>query len=169
MGRWRGQGRTLKSKNEKSCRWSCLFSCLRKGFCYLTMVLWIIDHVYLLLFLFEFSMASASFCIFQNNFGACRLICRTNILSPSLSIQPLISCSCCLPLKYSFPHWLQGIFQSSKHPAAFSPWPLLHQWYWEGFALAAVPASPCLLRAEGPAHLLKASPAALLKHRKLHT
>lgn len=67
------------------------------------------------------------------------------------------------------PHWLQDTFQSSKHPAAFSPCPLFQQWHWEGLTLAAVPASPCLLKVEGPAHLLNASPAVLLKHRKLHT
>lgn len=113
-------------------------------------------------------MASASFSIFQNNFGACRLSRHINILSPSLSIQPLMSSSCCLPLVYSHPHWLQGLFQSSKHPAAFSPWPFLQQWYWEGLSLAALPASPCLLKAEGPARLLNASPAVLLKHSCLH-
>lgn len=158
----------MKSRNEKSCRWSCLFSCLRKGFCYLSNNgLWIVDHVYLLLS--DFIMASASFYIFQNHFGACRLLCHTTILSLSLSIQPLVSSSYCLPLMYSCPHWLQGIFQSSKHPASFSPCSLLQQWHWEGLTLAAVPASPYLLKAEGPAHLLDASPAVLPMPRKLHT
>lgn len=40
---------------------------------------------------------------------------------------------------------------------------------WAFLTLVAVSASPCLLKAEAPAHLLNASPAVLLKHRKLHT
>lgn len=65
------------------------------------------------------------FAFFKIIFVACRLICHTNILSLSLSIQPLINSSYCLPLVCSCPYWLQGIFQSSKHPAAFSTFPLL--------------------------------------------
>lgn len=103
----------------------------------LTMVLWIINHVYLLLFLFDFIMGNASFCIFQNNFGACRLICHTNILSPFLSIQPLISSSYCFPLMYSHPCWLQDMFQSSKCPPAFSPGRF--------FSSGTERISPCLL------------------------
>lgn len=163
MGRWRG--RTLWKVGVRKASdevWE------KDSAIYLTMVLWIIDHVYLLLFLFDFIMASLSSCIFQSHFGACRLICYTNILSPSLSIQPVISSPYCLPLMYSHHHWLQGIFQSSKCPSAFSPCPLLQQWHWEGLTLAAVPTSPCL-KADVPAHLLNASPAVLLKHGKIQT
>lgn len=43
---------------------ACSPACEKGSDIYLTIILWTVDHVYLLLFLFDFIMVSASFCIF---------------------------------------------------------------------------------------------------------
>lgn len=117
----------------------------------------------------QFIMVSASFCIFLNQFDACKLICHVSILSCSQCAQALMSSPCCLPLTRSWLRWLRGIFQSPKHPAALFPCLLLPASV--GITSAVVPAAlaccSSLLKATGPSNLQGASPGAFLTHGKL--
>lgn len=117
----------------------------------------------------RFIMVSASFCIFLNQFDACKLICHASILSRSQCAQALMSNPCCLPLTRSWPRWLRGIFQSPKHPAALYSRPLLPTSI--GITSVAVPAAlagcSSLLKATGPTNLQGASLGAFLTHGKL--